>query len=44
MARWVVGSIHHYGPIELGVRCSAVVRVFAYGAMGRRINPSLWTH
>ena len=26
-----------------GVRCSAVLRVFAHGAMGRRIDPSL-TH
>ena len=24
----------------LGVRCSSVVRAFAYGAMGRRIDPS----
>ena len=24
-----------------GARCSSVVRAFAYGAMGRRINP-LW--
>ena len=23
-----------------GVRCSSVVRAFAHGAMGRRINPS----
>ena len=43
MVRWVVGSIHG-GPIELGARCSSVVRAFAYGAMGRRIEPSLWTH
>ena len=26
-----------------GVRCSSVVRVFANGAMGRRIDPSWWT-
>ena len=25
---------------SLGVRCSSVVRVFAHGAMGRRIDPS----
>ena len=25
---------------EMGVRCSSVVRVFAHGAMGRRIDPS----
>ena len=25
---------------SLGVRSSSVVRVFAHGAMGRRINPS----
>ena len=24
----------------LGARCSSVVRVFAHGAMGRRIDPS----
>ena len=27
-----------------GARCSSVVRVFAHGAMGRRIDPSWWTH
>ena len=27
-----------------GVRCSSVVRAFAQGVMGRRINPSWWTH
>ena len=27
-----------------GVRCSSVVRAFAHGAMGRRIDPSWWTH
>ena len=26
---------------KTGERCSSVVRVFAHGAMGRRINPSL---
>ena len=35
MVRWVVGSIHHGG-----ARCSSVVRAFAHGAMGRRIDPS----
>ena len=25
-------------------RCSSVVRAFAHGAMGRRIDPSWWTH
>ena len=29
--------IHHTG---LGARCSSVVRAFAHGAMGRRIDPS----
>ena len=24
--------------------CSSVVRAFALGAMGRRIDPSWWTH
>ena len=27
-----------------GARCSSVVRVFAHGAMGCRIDPSWWTH
>ena len=36
MVRWVVGSILHGG-----ARCSSVVRAFAHGAMGRRIDPSL---
>ena len=45
MVRWVVGSILHGGPIVLyfsfqGVRCSSVVRAFAHGVMGRRIDPS----
>ena len=25
-------------------RCSSMVRSFAHGAVGRRINPSWWTH
>ena len=45
MVRWVVGSILHgvdslsYFSFQ-GARCSSVVRVFAHGAMGRRIDPS----
>ena len=35
MVRWVVRSILH------GARCSSVVRAFAHGAMGRRID-HLW--
>ena len=27
-----------------GARCSSVERAFAHGAMGRRIDPSWWTH
>ena len=27
-----------------GARCSSVVRAFTNGAMGRRIDPSWWTH
>ena len=38
MVRWVVGSILH-----CGARCSSMVRAFTNGAMGRRINPSLWS-
>ena len=26
--------------VSVGARCSSVVRAFAYGAMGRRIDPS----
>ena len=26
--------------LNVGVRCSSVVRAFAHGAMGRRIDPS----
>ena len=26
--------------LDLGARCSSVVRAFAHGAMGRRIDPS----
>ena len=29
---------------RLGRSTTAVVRVFAHGAMGSRIDPSLWTH
>ena len=28
----------------LGTRCSSVLRAFAHGAMGHRINPSWWNH
>ena len=55
MVRWVVGSILYGEPIELflvpasdpqlvGATCSSVVRAFAHGAMGRRIDPSWRTH
>ena len=45
MVRWVVGSIlHGVDPLSYfsyqGARCSSVVRAFAHGAMGRRIDPS----
>ena len=46
MVGWVVGSILQGGPIELflvparGARCSSLVRAFAHGSMGRRIDPS----
>ena len=39
MVRWVVGSIPCGGT---GARCSYVVRAFAHGAMGRRIDPMWW--
>ena len=31
-------------PFILGARCSSVVRAFAHGAMGRRIDPSWGGH
>ena len=38
-------AIAHFHLICLrGARCSSVVRAFAHGAMGHRINPSWWTH
>ena len=29
---------------DKGARCSSVVKAFARGAMGRRIDPSWWAH
>ena len=31
------GGMHH---TDNGARCSSVVRAFAHGAMGRRVDPS----
>ena len=38
---WILiqNNIRH--PFIIGARCSSVVRVFAHGAMGRRIDPPL---
>ena len=33
-------SVYNYLYIYVGARCSSVVRTFAHGAMGRRIDPS----
>ena len=30
--------------IHADLDCTSVVRAFAHGAMGRRIDPSWWTH
>ena len=38
MVRWVIGSIFHGGASR-----SSVVRAFAHGAMGHRIDPSWWS-
>ena len=38
IVRWVIGSILH-----TGARLSSVVRAFAHGAMGHRIDPSWWS-
>ena len=35
---------YHYIICSEGARCSSVVRAFAYGAMGRRIDPSWIEH
>ena len=45
-------SIHFYSFLSIcqssytfrGARCSSVVRALAHGAMGRRFDPSCWTH
>ena len=37
-------SVLHDFDMILGARCSSVVRAFTHGAMGRRIDPSWWTH
>ena len=34
----------HKSISEGGARCSSVVRAFTHDAMGRRIDPSWWTH
>ena len=39
-----VGKINNYLISDDGARCSSVVRAFAHGEMGRRIDPSLWIH
>ena len=41
--KYVFGDIIQY-VIAAEVRCSSVVRAFAHGAIGRRINPSWWTY
>ena len=35
---------HPFSATGLGARGSSLVRVFAHGAMGRRIDPSRWTN
>ena len=36
-------SVSSVGQVQ-GARCSSVVRAFAHGAMGRRIDRSWWIH
>ena len=45
-AMWLVTESILLGELfgYVGARCSSVVRAFAHGAMGRRIDPSWWTH
>ena len=33
-------QFQHLASVLFGARCSSVVRAFAHGAMGRRIDPS----
>ena len=33
------GLLTASSPVQAGARCSSVVRAFAHGAMGRRIDP-----
>ena len=33
-------SFYRHHPTDRGTRCSSVVRAFAHGSMGRRIDPS----
>ena len=40
----VLGSHRDTDSNPEGARCGSVVRAFAHGAMGRRIDPSWWTH
>ena len=40
---WLVGW-NSSKAFREGARCSSVVRAFAHGAMGRRIDHSWWTH
>ena len=37
---WCDGSSDRSFMVKPGARCSSVVRAFAHGAMGRRIDPS----
>ena len=37
-------GFRRFSSLARGARCSSVVRAFAHGTMGRRIDPSWWTH
>ena len=37
---WVIGEALHLRFLAIIQACSSVVRAFAHGAMGRRIDPS----
>ena len=37
---WTTYSLYY----NRGAKCSSVLIALAYGAMGRRIDPSWWTH
>ena len=42
--QWVSSLAIRVVLYHMGARCSSVVKAFVHGAMGRRIDPSWWSH